>query len=224
VSLEEDFSLVVSCSPLLLFRALIYLSFYLEDGGSKLLRIFDINAQEYTVQRRRPHYKFICLLWEPWYRRPWVSILFCGKGSHPLLWACSRAARGKITSGISKLLYGMPKLLYGMPKLFCNFYSIYIICKCGRGTRVWDPWRRRYKLPYGLDDPGFESRQGQETFLSCKTYGPVFGTHPVSYSMATGTCSPPELSRVQWSPRESNRLLVLFFYSKNFICLFLYIL
>jgi hypothetical protein len=44
-----------------------------------------------------------------------------GKGPHPLLWSCSRVARGKIA-------------VSGIPKLLCNFYIIYTIYKCDRGT------------------------------------------------------------------------------------------
>jgi hypothetical protein len=48
---------------------------------------------------------------------------FYGKGPHRLLRARSRAARGQITiSGVAN-----------RSKFLCNFYSIYIIYKCGRG-------------------------------------------------------------------------------------------
>jgi hypothetical protein len=54
------------------------------------------------------------------YNKQWRPTL-SGKGPHPLLWARSGAARGKITH------CGTPNLLN------CHFNSIYINYKCGYG-------------------------------------------------------------------------------------------
>lgn len=50
---------------------------------------------------------------------------FYGKKWHPLLWAGSLAAHGKIT------INGVPKWLN-----YCVIYSIYIVYKCSGGMRV----------------------------------------------------------------------------------------
>jgi len=45
------------------------------------------------------------------------------KGPHPLSWAGSQVTLGKNSN----------QWYTQVPKLLCNFYSIYIIYKCGRG-------------------------------------------------------------------------------------------
>ena len=46
---------------------------------------------------------------------------FYGKLPHPLSWDDSQETREKI-------------IVSGIPKSLCGFYSVYTICKCGRGS------------------------------------------------------------------------------------------
>jgi hypothetical protein len=57
---------------------------------------------------------------------------FYGKGPHPLLWAGSRVARGKIT------IRGIPNRLYYCVFLYYVHNFIWKVLKCGAG----EEWRR----------------------------------------------------------------------------------
>ena len=54
---------------------------------------------------------------------------FYGKGSHPVLWAGSRAARGKIT------VSGVPNC-----QNYFEMSTVYTVYKCGRGPHKTTWW------------------------------------------------------------------------------------
>jgi hypothetical protein len=54
----------------------------------------------------------------------------------------------------------------------------------GKSKRRWED-NIKMKMSYGLDDPGFESRQGLGIFLFSTASRPAIGAHPASYPMGT---------------------------------------
>jgi hypothetical protein len=74
-----------------------------------------------SIQNEMVRYGLIQMVSIEWHVFQWTKDVqpFYGKGPHPLLWAGSRVARGKITSVRLQLHY------------------------CGLCPRVGDPWRKR---------------------------------------------------------------------------------
>jgi hypothetical protein len=60
--------------------------------------------------------------------KAWVFQLFYGKTPHPLLWAGSRAARGKIT------VSGIPNRLN-----YCDMFIVYIYTQFTNEAAGWRP-------------------------------------------------------------------------------------